>query len=1135
MSTSEHFLARLLELPRIESKSVRLGIVRQAIVALGMGDQGRAPMALAGVDPAALHASLRVAHADGTLEQLDFVSPAAAAIALYQIAGALPLGSERRAVGRKVLNFLYQGDAGTFAALASQMAMGSARPLQDTGVRARLSLTLGASSLGDPAIDRLALAMASRAVLADSWIAAAATGSLPERQLAGKILLRAAREASRRADAGDAHPLKLFRSIVNTPKNATPPRRGFDAIAGAWHALLADRETLVWRNVAMARGLLCRAIPSLVPKLLGLTSTDLSPTEWRRAATSLTARIAVDPEDGLADALDLATSPLLRRDSGIATAMVWALVPVAEVEPEAAEELLENLATHYPISIADSLVSLRRELGGGFGHRANELCAAALRNSLARPELDDGLTALAQAILDDLEDSPSASELPRAIEEARRAYFEKGSAATAPLAQRALQTAVARVNELANLQVSYDASVGSSSPRKRAMVLLREIDTGLLETRTLNDILQLARPPGQGHAAIPAIDDLDARLARWLLDPARLDASPDEIKHQATLQQRQLRTLLHLIDDASTDFGDEHQRRLQVRARWALAVNTFTNYVRKQPRTRLTRALVATVARACDALVRDNAADVIDVVLFCATNFSDPKHTAIVGEASMDPDVSALLSSYSRMVNQRSQDKKSKELIEQLAAFRSWLGTFPIHATQRAEAFRITAGSLARAIETCLQTHSLRALVPVQASGGTGTLTALEEAMDQLHQLVAGAERRCANNVGKQRVLIPQQQSLESALEHAVHTDDGSAFMTALTETARVAEATLPPAIASLVTQTVPGLAGLQVDRPSVPFVLASSQRTVLPDWLPQRRIVGGFHVMHQLGGGNVGTVFVVKRAEERHNSKAEQFALKVPEFNATAARTMSEAEFLKLFREEAGALLSIPDHPNIARFVTFDAGAKPKPILVMELIEGLNCERVINSASLDTKQAFDVLDGVAAGLDVMHQAGLAHLDIKPSNTVIRKETRKAVLVDFGLAGRQVRPGCATLCYGAPEVWEGAPPSTSRASKKRNVPIVAAADVYSFGCFAYELLTSQTLFDGSSDMAIISAHITHDGMPPAIQKMAENPQLNALAQVLASCLRSNPYERVSINDARVALQGVRGQLDSLNWPLRITS
>ena len=90
---------------------------------------------------------------------------------------------------------------------------------------------------------------------------------------------------------------------------------------------------------------------------------------------------------------------------------------------------------------------------------------------------------------------------------------------------------------------------------------------------------------------------------------------------------------------------------------------------------------------------------------------------------------------------------------------------------------------------------------------------------------------------------------------------------------------------------------------------------------------------MRTVGTGAVGSVFVARRVEERQDESAPLFALKVPDYSAAAARTLSEDEFLRLFREEAGALLALPEHPNIARFVTFDAGATPKPILVMELV----------------------------------------------------------------------------------------------------------------------------------------------------------------------------------------------------------
>ena len=58
----------------------------------------------------------------------------------------------------------------------------------------------------------------------------------------------------------------------------------------------------------------------------------------------------------------------------------------------------------------------------------------------------------------------------------------------------------------------------------------------------------------------------------------------------------------------------------------------------------------------------------------------------------------------------------------------------------------------------------------------------------------------------------------------------------------------------------------------------------------------------------------------------AERFALKVPDYNATAARSVSQEEFFKLFREEASALIMLPNHANLARFVTFNLAARPLP-----------------------------------------------------------------------------------------------------------------------------------------------------------------------------------------------------------------
>lgn len=1123
MTTRQHFLARLLELPRVQDKEVRRGVFRQTIAALGLGDQASGSMTLAGVDPKALGRSIQMVWADGFLDDLDFIAPSAAAVALYQIAGALPLASERRAIGRKVLNYLYKGNAETFAALASRMALGSTRPLRGAGIRARVALATTLRSSADAAVDRLCLAIVTRRELAREWVGQNAIGSLPDRRLAGRLIERAAREAAKRADSGDIHPLRVFRSVIDLKAQ----RYEDDGISASWRSLLGDRETLVWRHLAVARGLLCGVVPGFVRQIQADLSSDLSPTEWRRAATSTVSRIAVDRERGLSDAMRLLDGPLVRRDPGVAMALVWGLAPVTEVEPEAAEELIEAIASISPITIADSLVELRHQ-AYGFGSQAVEICANALRNSLGRPELDDGLSALARGILEDLETDGENRELSHAVDDALDAFGTQGTLEAHRLARDALQIASQRIGELEGLDVTYHAGVGTSEPRRRAMELLRDLDATMLESRILNFLLLLDRPPGSEATGVEAIDDLDARMCRWLLDRQRRSSTADEIKQQATLHQRQLRTLLHLIDGGNTDFGEDQDRRLRVRARWTTAARLFVEWVREHPKTRLTRAIIATVSRAFDALVRDGAAEPVDVFLYAAVYFNDPAQIGIVAEASMQPDVVQLLTHYLDFIRAETAGTHAEQAKQRIDAFKTFLHNFPSQTTLRSEAFRTCAWTLVHALESMMSASSLKGLVPTEsAAADAGPLAAVEDAIGHLQQLVVGAERRCSDQVGRERTVLPRRHALAHAVENAVNTESEEDLLEALTTTARAAEATLPAHIARIVTLALPRLSTLQIERPEVQAIpLVTEKRVNLPDWLPARRILGGFYVLKQLGGGNVGTVFVVKRAEERHDSEAERFALKVPEYNATVARTMSEGEFLKLFREEAGALLSIPEHANIAKFVTFDAGARPKPILVMELIEGVSCERIVSSQSFTMQQALGVLEGVMAGLEAMHVAGIAHLDVKPSNAIIRDRSADAVLVDFGLAGRNVRPGCATLIYGAPEIWETAPGTQAPGP-------ATAADVYAFGCFAYEVMTGAMLFDGNSDVAIISAHITHDGLPPAVNQMAQSPTLQPFAMFLYQCLRYSPHNRAAMSTLRQEFRQLRSTYGSLPWPLPV--
>jgi serine/threonine protein kinase len=250
-----------------------------------------------------------------------------------------------------------------------------------------------------------------------------------------------------------------------------------------------------------------------------------------------------------------------------------------------------------------------------------------------------------------------------------------------------------------------------------------------------------------------------------------------------------------------------------------------------------------------------------------------------------------------------------------------------------------------------------------------------------------------------------------------------------------------------------------------------------------------------------------------------------IPDYSAAAARTLSEAEFLQMFRSEASALIALPHHPNLAHFITFDAGTRPKPILVMELVEGATFEHVIQARALEMSRAIAILDDVLAGLEAMHAVGVGHLDVKPSNILLRARGGKpgqAVLVDFGLAGRHVRPGCATGAYGAPEVW--VPPENAEAS-----PL--AVDIYAFGCVAYEALTGRVLFSAQDEVAQIGVHLAHDGSPDPIRALSLRAEHAALAELIFSTLRRDPHKRPNVVEVRTTLQRLGKDLARLRWPL----
>jgi serine/threonine-protein kinase len=148
--------------------------------------------------------------------------------------------------------------------------------------------------------------------------------------------------------------------------------------------------------------------------------------------------------------------------------------------------------------------------------------------------------------------------------------------------------------------------------------------------------------------------------------------------------------------------------------------------------------------------------------------------------------------------------------------------------------------------------------------------------------------------------------------------------------------------------------------------------------------------------------------------------------------------------------------HPNIVDVL--DMGLHGgSPFIVMELLEGVSLERVLESQNrISVEQALTWLLPIVGALSVLHEAGIVHRDVKPSNifmSALPRHPMRPKLLDFGLARvvsdlRLTRSGTVigTPLYMAPEHAAGQVTGPQ-------------ADVWSIGVVLYESLAGCSPFN----------------------------------------------------------------------------
>ncbi|WP_367128475.1 protein kinase [Saccharothrix sp. HUAS TT1] len=179
------------------------------------------------------------------------------------------------------------------------------------------------------------------------------------------------------------------------------------------------------------------------------------------------------------------------------------------------------------------------------------------------------------------------------------------------------------------------------------------------------------------------------------------------------------------------------------------------------------------------------------------------------------------------------------------------------------------------------------------------------------------------------------------------------------------------------------------------------------------------------------------------------------------------DVEAGKRFDNEARAL-ALLSHPNLVP--VYDAGKDGRAaFVVLRLVEGRTLRERLAEGPLTVAEARTLGALLADALAHVHERGVVHRDVKPSNVLLDDEGTP-YLADFGLAQlagatRFTRTDqmVGTAAYLAPEQVRGG-------------EIGPATDIYSFGLMLLECLTGRREYPGGD----IEAALARLHRPPAV-------------------------------------------------------
>lgn len=254
----------------------------------------------------------------------------------------------------------------------------------------------------------------------------------------------------------------------------------------------------------------------------------------------------------------------------------------------------------------------------------------------------------------------------------------------------------------------------------------------------------------------------------------------------------------------------------------------------------------------------------------------------------------------------------------------------------------------------------------------------------------------------------------------------------------------------------------------------------------------GHYRIDAEIGRGGVGTVYLATQ-----RSLGRRVAIKVLRGDGVGPTQVAR------FRREAMTLARL-DHPNIVGVL--DVGeTRGRHWLAMEYVEGesldLRLEKLRGNGGHRGSSLRHLIESIAAiaeALHYVHERGILHRDVKPSNILLRLDGT-ALLSDFGLARDTQAPSLTHV-----GVIAGTPHYMSPEHLAGGDALQPGSDVFSLGATLYECLTLERPFDGETNEVVLRKILGTDPVDP--RRLAKDLHQD-LAAITLCALEKDPARR----------------------------